>query len=324
MNLKKYLEKINDKNSLNKLTKLLENEKLKRTTCALLASVTALSSASALEISDYNNESSNNSLIDSSLNDLLFNTDLENAKQELFKIFQDDSILNEKNITLEQLNTIREKLINKAIIFSESETKNRSLNDVLINKIEIIKAEFLEQLKLAELSEGANMSNEEKIAIICSRYNLTREQFEVICAVILSDCDSYVDAYAAINSIYNCSISSRWVNYIKSSNLYNIVTYSGLYSKYGNGEYKEYLNASPEVEPGKQAVIDFLFEETPKVIHNYSFWRSNGSPNGVNFSPRGNVYYLSVKSNEYLSNNFVYVPVDQIIERQEELRSVTR
>lgn len=143
-----------------------------------------------------------------------------------------------------------------------------------------------------------NLSKEEKIAYILDKYNLSKEQFKVLCAIVLSEAEtnSYEDAYAVINTIYNRTQSKNWVKTIsnkfgkeKGKSLYYQAIAPNQFVVYQHGTYKKNLNNTKSV--GYNAIIDFLYEE--KIMHNYLSFRSHNikRKNSIAFSPRGNNYF---------------------------------
>ena len=59
---------------------------------------------------------------------------------------------------------------------------------------------------------------QEIIEFICKKYNLERYQFNTIASTVYHETwpNNYDDCYRVINTIYNRTKCSRWVNYISS------------------------------------------------------------------------------------------------------------
>jgi len=117
---------------------------------------------------------------------------------------------------------------------------------------------------------------------ICCLYNLTPEELDVVCAIAMAEAKtaSYEDAYAVINTIYNRTISNRWVCYINKlhknevgESLYYQAITNGQFVVYENGRYKQFLGVREG--DGYQAVIDFLL--TKDLIHDYLSFRSSNT-----------------------------------------------
>lgn len=156
----------------------------------------------------------------------------------------------------------------------------------------------MELITNTEMFEKKELTNDEKLQEILEMYNLTENEFNVVCAVVFAEskANSYEDAYAVINTIYNRTISKNWVGYISNiyggdagKSLYYQATAKGQFVVYQTGIYQKYLY---QREGDKyQAVIDFLYNK--EIMHNYlSFRSSNTSLNNyVQFVQNGNKYF---------------------------------
>ena len=177
----------------------------------------------------------------------------------------------------------------------------------------------------------AIVTNEEKINIICEKYNLTKDQFNVIVAVVLAEAESnsYEDAYAVINTIYNRSISSVWIYDVDNlqgsglgTNIYNQVIQKGQFDVYWSSKsYLNFLDVLPEEQPGAQAVIDFLYGVPveledgttiylPERLHNYVNFVGQGvtpSYKYYTFTSHGNRYGVAMKEEHYTSHDFTEI-----------------
>lgn len=134
--------------------------------------------------------------------------------------------------------------------------------------------------------------------IIRNKYNLSEDEFNILCAVILGEAkaNSYEDAYAVTNTIYNRTKSNTWINYVNSvmqttngDNLYTQVTCIGQFEAYENGAYLKHMDETTSV--GYEAILDFL--ESESIMHEYlSFYASFGDKYGrEQFVQDGNLYY---------------------------------
>jgi len=146
------------------------------------------------------------------------------------------------------------------------------------------------------------ITKEDKIEYILDEYELTEYQFKVLCGIVLSEAEanSYEDAYAVINTIYNRTQSKSWVRSIgnrfgsdKGHNLYYQAIAPNQFVVYQSGSYKKNMNNTESV--GYDAIIDFLY--TKDIMHNYLSFRSNyiKIKNSESFSSRGNNYFNILK-----------------------------
>lgn len=146
------------------------------------------------------------------------------------------------------------------------------------------------------------LTKEEKVEYILEKYNLTKKQFNVLTAIVLSEAqrNSYDDAYAVINTIYNRTQSKTWVKYIsnmfgknKGYSLYYQAIAPNQFVVYQHGSYKKNLNKTDV--SGYDAIIDFLYTED--AIHNYLSFRSHNIKikNSMAFSSKGNNYFNILK-----------------------------
>lgn len=162
----------------------------------------------------------------------------------------------------------------------------------------IEKKEVIESSTRLVDSYSNNISKEDKINYILEKYNLSKYQFDVLSAIVLTEAESnsYDDAYAVINTIYNRTHAKNWVrscsNYFgekNGNNLYYQAIMPNQFVVYQHGTYKRYLNNTSL--NGYNAIIDFLYNE--EIMHNYLSFRSNSIIiNGSEkFSDRGNNYF---------------------------------
>ncbi len=162
----------------------------------------------------------------------------------------------------------------------------------------------------AILSAGAQKKIEEDVQVfdsveyILERYDLSYDEFLVICAVVMGEAkeNDYQDAYAVINTIYNRTNSNRWVNYVSNcmnldgKSLYTQVICVGQFEVYHNGRYKKFLGLTDS--PAYNAIVDFLVSEN--VMHDYLSFVASSSKDyeKVQFVDRGNRYYNVLDSED--------------------------
>lgn len=147
------------------------------------------------------------------------------------------------------------------------------------------------------------ITKEDKVKIILEKYNLSKDQFKILSAIVLSEAqaNSYEDAYAVINTIYNRTHSKNWVKSInnrygnnKGENLYYQAIAPRQFVVYEHGSYKKNLGNTESV--GYDAIIDFLYTE--EVMHNYLSFRAHSIKikNSESFSKKGNNYFNELQS----------------------------
>ena len=166
-------------------------------------------------------------------------------------------------------------------------------NKMLVNETSVMKMDSY---------TVAILTKDEKLEAILDRYNMTEQQFRVLCGIVLSEAEhnSYEDAYAVINTIYNRTHSKNWVrsaeaNFGKGNgtSLYYQAIKPNQFTVYASGAYKKYMSDTESV--GYDAIIDFLFTEKP--MHNYLSFRSHYIKvnNSESYSKNGNNYFGELK-----------------------------
>ena len=146
------------------------------------------------------------------------------------------------------------------------------------------------------------LSIKEKKKVILEQYKLTEDMYQIIASVVASEskANSYDDAYAVINTIYNRTLSKRWVNHInniygsgKGKNLYYQTIAPNQFTVYSSGSYKKYINNIPKTV--EEAVINLLYTE--ESLHNYLSFRSSSykGANTVQYEKGGNKYFNEQK-----------------------------
>ena len=167
-----------------------------------------------------------------------------------------------------------------------------SYEDKNIKKIE--KEIALDEAKEDEIKEEKTYSS---VDYILDKYNLTSDEFNVLCAVVMGEAkeNDYRDAYAVINTIYNRTKSNTWINYVANimdcdgTSLFNQVVCTGQFEAYYNGRYQKFLGVKDT--QAYNAIIDFLVSE--EIMHEYlSFVAAYGESYGKEqFVSDGNRYY---------------------------------
>lgn len=146
----------------------------------------------------------------------------------------------------------------------------------------------------------AVISNDTKVNYILKTYNLTKEQFNILCAIVLSEAEgnSYEDAYAVINTIYNRTHAKNWVRSVNTyfgngKSLYYQAISPNQFTVYSSGSYKRHLNETNSI--GYKAILDFLYSE--QIMHNYLSFRSHSIKvsGSESFSKNGNNYFNVLK-----------------------------
>ncbi len=130
-----------------------------------------------------------------------------------------------------------------------------------------------------EIIEPKNpyLTNDEKLAIILKKYDVTAEQFDTIVATILAEATfgNYNEAYNIagifLNRIFSYTYSNQVEQYYgegTGQNIYYHCIIPGNFQVYENGMYlKFYQNEEVKNYVGYQAIIDCFYSE--EVPHNY-------------------------------------------------------
>ena len=193
---------------------------------------------------------------------------------------------------------LKEKLLFLMVLTSfmstayAKEIDANSYEDKNIKKIE--KEIALDEAKEDEIKEEKTYSS---VDYILDKYNLTSDEFNVLCAVVMGEAkeNDYRDAYAVINTIYNRTKSNTWINYVANimdcdgTSLFNQVVCTGQFEAYYNGRYQKFLGVKDT--QAYNAIIDFLVSE--EIMHEYlSFVAAYGESYGKEqFVSDGNRYY---------------------------------
>lgn len=173
-----------------------------------------------------------------------------------------------------------------------------------------------------EENTSSEMSIDEKVNYILEKYNLTPFQFKVLVSVVYNEAakDNYDDCYRVINTIYNRTINSLWVDDISKQtgidgrSLYAQVIASNpvqfeVYNPNTSGyDYDEIYGSTAHL-----ATIDFLIkddDDPTKRIHDYLSFRSNNTEKKAGwqqFTDNGNIYFGAFKPNDFISPEYSYV-----------------
>ena len=187
---------------------------------------------------------------------------------------------------------------------------NNSLYEILNDTVQIM-PEGNNSVEINDKNKSENENTDEmKIQFILERFNLTKEQFDTLVAIVLAESkwDSYEDAYSVINTIYNRTISKNWINYVNylgkdgtGTNLYYQSICPNQFIVYQNGSYLSFLNNDNSDRQGYKAIIDFL--TTGEKMHNFlSFVASDcGKEKYLQFVEKGNCYYNELTDDDMVT-----------------------
>ena len=149
----------------------------------------------------------------------------------------------------------------------------------------------------------------EAINYVLEHYNLTEEEFKVLCAIVMAEANpTYTDTYAVINTMYNRTKSKSSINFVQAfdldgHSLYCQAITPNQFIVYENGNYKTFYGT---LEGERfRAILDFLISEKP--IHNYLNFLSNilDVPNSVQFVEGGNKYFSLLTEQDRVSEDKV-------------------
>lgn len=242
---------------------------------------------------------------------------LEDYNKEFPKIISNRlnycGINNSISVQLTEYEKIEEDLSTRILAnYPANLTFDEITNNALINANNL----FANEETLATL----RLENQDKIAYICERENLSYEEFNEFACVCIKEAKPfsgkiedyeavYIDAYAVANTFYNRVHSITWRNDTNINNyegagesLYGQITAKKQSSVYLNGDHEYLIDIDKTGLPGYQAVIDMLYYEVP--MHNYlSFKSSDSDPEGKEqFVSGGNRYH------NIMSLEDVYIP----------------
>lgn len=215
------------------------------------------------------------------------------------------------------------KKIEKNIEYSLEENVNKLPDDTLeLPQFEAspepTNEDFLENISIPDLYslDEATINYyyetygyEKAISYICERYNITLEQFKVICAIIMAEGNpdvtyQYKENYAITNILYNRIHSISSINFVDAFNYYDgrNIFYQAIcpnqFEVYQNGNYLEYFGILSG--DGFRGIIDMLISE--RSMHNYLEYRfANSNVSGESFTPGGNIYFHTLtKTDKYI------------------------
>ena len=144
-----------------------------------------------------------------------------------------------------------------------------------------------------------NYGYEKAIDYICEHYNITFEQFKVLCAIIMAEGNpdvtyEYKENYAVTSILYNRIHSISSINFVDAFNYYDghNIFYQAIcpnqFEVYQNGNYLKCFGILSG--DGFRGIIDMLISERP--MHNYLEYRfSESNILGETFTPGGNIYF---------------------------------
>lgn len=187
-------------------------------------------------------------------------------------------------------------------------------NEVLFDNFKTIDKD----IQVEASNEPTNeLSIDEKIAFILKEYNITLEQFNTIKAIVMAEAqaNSYNDGYAVINTMYNRTISKKWLytaeycyydddgNRLKldGTNIYDVAISPNQFVVYQKGYYKEFLDVNEG--PVYDAIIDFLM--TKETMHDYAYFLSYDTEvtrEHELFDTRGNRYFGKILEEDRIDN----------------------
>ena len=140
---------------------------------------------------------------------------------------------------------------------------------------------------------------EKAINYICEHYNITFEQFKVVCAIIMAEGNpdvtyQYKESYAITSILYNRIHSISAINFVNAYDYYDghNIFYQAIcpyqFEVYQNGNYLKFFGVlSGDAFRG---IIDMLISERP--MHNYLSYRfADSNVLGESFTPGGNIYF---------------------------------
>lgn len=142
----------------------------------------------------------------------------------------------------------------------------------------------------------ASVSNEEKLATILEKYQLSYDEFSLLSACVIAEAKgwgtSYADAYATINCVYNRTKSEMCIKNFGGESLYGQITAPWQFEVYYKDLYQQFLGEQNCL--GFQAILDFLYFEVP--MHDYINFVAHdperaGADNKMQFVSRGNRFY---------------------------------
>lgn len=303
-----------NKDILLKFKRLIKSQYFRANSCIVLAlivfsSTTAFTSkkndSKGIDYKIYRT-----TLADSDINDNLYKTLNDNLKiiltndnfVEALNDSSSEELNNSSEVVIDSNNSNESSNDSSEVIISDNNS-NEPSNDnseIVIDTDNSSESSNNNSEVVVDNNNGNENVAETEVQQILNKFNLTKDQFDTLVAIVLSEAksNSYEDAYAVINTIYNRTISSRWVNYINGllgngtgTNLYYQSICPNQFVVYENGSYFNFLYNDNSNEPGYRAIIDFL--TTGEKMHNFlSFVASDcGDSECTQFVSGGNCYY---------------------------------
>ncbi len=152
-----------------------------------------------------------------------------------------------------------------------------------------------------------------------SIYNMTKEEFDVLAKVILSESlyntmeqeqpvDEYKESFAVTTTLLNRISSTRYKNAF-GSNLYAQVTAPNQFYYYANGVYKEFDKIAIETLDGYRAILDclysFLIDPTKRMHSCCSFRNQKNGDFSLQFTEHGSYYGQELIADEIIYPDFL-------------------
>lgn len=195
---------------------------------------------------------------------------------------ENDVMVEEPEQVVEPEEIIQEEVVEEPIIEEEPVVTNNDYYD--------------EEVSQPVIENNTNI--DEGVSWILANYNLTYDQFVVVNAIINAEAkaDSYDDAYAVTNALYNRINSETWVNYVDSimgygcgQSLYYQAICPGQFEVYSTGRYLNFINDT--YPSSNQAVIDMLCSQNSR--HDYCSFKSDDTyvEDSVQFVYGGNRFH---------------------------------
>lgn len=206
---------------------------------------------------------------------------------------EDDNSLLNNNITLNENSDDNESLIVPQMdIESQIPEVNKpsSISDFLQDDDSIDNTDStLTSTSTDDTSTSTDSSTDVDsiISEALSEYNLTPEEFDIICAVIRQEAGNNIEEIKNVTStIINRINSSKW----EGDNPLDIITASGQFEAYGAGHYKQYLNNN--YDDSIPYVVASLLTGNMETTHDFENFRSAQSTSygGTQITEGGNRY----------------------------------
>lgn len=200
-----------------------------------------------------------------------------------------------------------EKLPNDVVEIPQVDVSPEPTSEILLENISIPELYSLDDATINYYYE--TYGYEKAIDYICEHYNITLEQFKVVCAIVMAEGNpdvtyQYKENYAVTSILYNRIHSISSINFVDAFNYYDghNIFYQAIcpnqFEVYQNGNYLNFFGVLSG--DGFRGIIDMLISEKP--MHNYLEYRFSGSDVlGETFTPGGNIYFhVLTESDRYV------------------------